>query len=109
MLGDLKEEERKRLTIVPKSMNLDAYAALIDFADFFISGDTGPLHIGAARKVSKTGTRKFRNRTYVVSVFGATNARMSGYDSTDPLFRPPIRMFPHAVTFPKAPAATSPA
>jgi ADP-heptose:LPS heptosyltransferase len=88
LMGDLTEEERKRVTVVPKTMNLDAYAALLDFTDVFISGDTGPLHIGAARKFSKTGNRKFRNRTYVVSVFGATNARMSGYDSTDPLFPP---------------------
>lgn len=87
-MGELTAGERERLTLVPKTMNLDAYAALIDCADIFISGDTGPLHIGAARKVSRTGNRKFRNKTYVVSVFGATNARMSGYDSTNPLFPP---------------------
>ncbi len=84
----LSESERARLTVVPKTLELDAYAALLDFSDIFISGDTGPLHIGAARKVSKTGNIKFRNKTYVVSVFGATNARMSGYDSTNPLFPP---------------------
>lgn len=84
----LTGEERSRLTIVPKTLALDAYAALVDSADIFISGDTGPLHIAAARKVSKSGNIRFRNRTFVVSVFGATNARMSGYDSTDPRFPP---------------------
>jgi len=88
LVEKLSENEKTRLTIVPKSLELDAYAALLDFSDIFISGDTGPLHIGAARKVSKTGNVKFRNKTYIVSVFGATNARMSGYDSIDPLFPP---------------------
>ena len=88
LMEKLSADEKIRLTVVPKTLGLDAYAALLDFADIFISGDTGPLHIGAARKVSKTGNIQFRNKTYVVSVFGATNARMSGYDSTDPLFPP---------------------
>lgn len=88
LIEKLTEGEKAKLTVVPKTMDLDAYAALLDFADAFISGDTGPLHIGAARKVSKTGNIHFRNKTYIASVFGATNARMSGYDSTNPLFPP---------------------
>jgi ADP-heptose:LPS heptosyltransferase len=88
LLQKLTDGEKLKLSVVPKTLDLDAYAALLDFADIFISGDTGPLHIGAARKISKTGNVKFRNKTFVISVFGATNARMSGYDSTDPLFPP---------------------
>lgn len=105
----LTEKEKSRLTVVPTRLGLDAYAALLDFMDVFISGDTGPLHIGAARKLSKSGNIRFRNRTFVVSVFGATNARMSGYDSTNPLFPPPTRTPHPAVMFPKAPVATLPA
>jgi len=52
----------------------------------FISGDTGPLHIAAARKVSPTGRHPVRNRTAVLSFFGATPARLSGYDSSQPGF-----------------------
>lgn len=77
----LPPEQGREAIIVPASFPLDAYAALIDSCDVFISGDTGPLHVAAARKYSRTGRFKFRNRTAVLSVFGATPARMSGYDS----------------------------
>jgi ADP-heptose:LPS heptosyltransferase len=75
-----------KTTLVPASLPLEAYAALIDFCDVYVSGDTGPLHIGAARKFSRSGRFAFRNRTAVLSVFGATPARMSGYDSFRPGF-----------------------
>jgi ADP-heptose:LPS heptosyltransferase len=88
LLENLSADEKKNVVIIPQTLPIDAYAALVDFADVFISGDTGPLHIAAARKVSKTGNVKFRNKTFVISVFGATPARMSGYDSTNPLFPP---------------------
>ena len=88
ILDALTADEQKKVVVVPRTLSLDGYAALVDFADVFISGDTGPLHIAAARKISRTGKAKFRNRTFVISVFGATPARMAGYDSTDPLFPP---------------------
>jgi ADP-heptose:LPS heptosyltransferase len=88
LVENLSADEKKNVVVIPCSMPIDAYAALVDFADVFISGDTGPLHIAAARKFSKTGNVKFRNKTFVISVFGATPARMSGYDSTNPLFPP---------------------
>ncbi len=86
LLEKMTEAERGKMTIVPTSLSLDGYSALIDFTDVFISGDTGPLHMAAARKVSKSGNFKFKNKTFVISIFGATPPRMSGYDSTDPLF-----------------------
>ncbi|SRR5579871_323961 len=88
LLEALSDDEKKRVEIVPSTLPIDAYAALVDLVDVFVSGDTGPLHIAAARKCSKTGNVKFRNKTFVISVFGATPARMSGYDSTNPLFPP---------------------
>ncbi|HVZ81678.1 MAG TPA: glycosyltransferase family 9 protein [bacterium] len=88
ILEGLDPQERRRVVLVPTSLPIDAYTALIDKADVFVTGDTGPLHIAAARKRSKSGNSEFRNRTFVVSVFGATPAHMSGYDSTDPLFPP---------------------
>jgi heptosyltransferase II len=86
LLDKMTPGEKAKITIVPKTVSLDAYGALIDFCDVFISGDTGPLHIAAARKVSKSGEFRFRNKTFVISIFGATPPRLSGYDSTNPLY-----------------------
>lgn len=77
-----------RVKIIPADLPLEAYAALIDFCDVFVSGDTGPLHLAAARKYSQTGRYVFFNRAAVLSIFGATPARMSGYDSFQPGFLP---------------------
>jgi ADP-heptose:LPS heptosyltransferase len=86
LIEKMTTQGKSKFTIVPTSMSLDGYSALIDFTDVFISGDTGPLHMAAARKVSKSGNYPFRNRTFVISIFGATPPRMSGYDSTHPLY-----------------------
>lgn len=76
------------IRVVPRSMPLEVYSALADFADVFITGDTGPMHVAASRRVSRSGRRRFRNRTAVLSLFGATVPRMSGYDSTRPGYLP---------------------
>jgi ADP-heptose:LPS heptosyltransferase len=86
LLEKMTPEEKSKITIVPATVSLEAYGALIDFADVFISGDTGPAHMAAARKVSKSGKFQFRNKTFVITIFGATPPRLSGYDSTDPLY-----------------------
>jgi len=75
---------RPKVRLIPRSMRVDAYGALLDLADLFVTGDTGPLHLAASRKVSRTGRHSFRNRTAILSVFGATTPRMSGYDSFQP-------------------------
>jgi ADP-heptose:LPS heptosyltransferase len=82
LLATLPAAMQQGVHIVPRSMPLDAYAALIDLADVFISGDTGPLHLAAARRYARSGRHQFRNRTAVLSFFGATPPRMSGYDSS---------------------------
>jgi hypothetical protein len=84
--------------VVPAAFPLEVYAALIDHCDLFISGDTGPLHIAAARKRTKDGPERFVNRTAVFSVFGATPPRMSGYDDLRPGFLPSGQDAP-SVTF----------
>jgi ADP-heptose:LPS heptosyltransferase len=84
LLAGLPRAVQGRVRIVPPSMPLDTYAALIDFADAFVSGDTGPLHLAAARRYARSGRHQFRNRTAVLSIFGATPPRMSGYDSVRP-------------------------
>jgi ADP-heptose:LPS heptosyltransferase len=75
---------RSRLRIIPKAMSLEGYAALMDWADVMITGDTGPLHLAAARRYARSGRHRFRNRTAVLSLFGATIPRFSGYDSAQP-------------------------
>lgn len=84
----LTATERNATAMVPDWWPLETFAALIDFADLFISGDTGPLHIAAAWKNVKDGKNGFVNRTSVFSVFGATPSRMSGYDHFQPGYVP---------------------
>lgn len=88
LLDSVPSELRSKIRIIPKSMRLEVYSALIDFADVFVSGDTGPLHLAASRRYSRTGNHQFRNRTAVLSFFGATMPRMSGYDSFQSGFLP---------------------
>lgn len=73
-----------KVRLIPKSMGVEAFGALIDAADVFVTGDTGPLHLAASRKYSRTGHFPFRNQTAILSFFGATTPRMSGYDSFQP-------------------------
>ena len=86
ILRGLPISDQKKITIIPATIPLDTYAALIDLCDIFITGDTGPLHIAAARKIPKSGGHKFRNKTAVISIFGATPPRIYGYDSNQPGF-----------------------
>ena len=71
---------REKLVIVPR-LPIGAYAALIDACDMFLSSDTGPAHIAASRKVALSEYGSVRNHTSVVTVFGAGDSRMYGYDS----------------------------
>lgn len=86
--ASLSPRLQARVKIVPADLPVAAYAAFIDLCDVFVSADTGPLHIAAARRESRTGRFQFRNRTAVLGVFGATPARMSGYDSLQPGYLP---------------------
>jgi len=94
---------RARTLSVPAALPAPAYAALLDRVDVFVSADTGPLHWGAARKISRSGKRFFGNHTTVYSLFGATPARMSGYDSTEPGFLPAWQDAPSAAYLSHAP------
>jgi len=85
---------RERLTIIPPELPLVVFAALLDLADVFLTGDTGPLHLAAARRYSRSGRHAFRNRTAILSWFGATMPRMSGYDSARPGYLAPSQDAP---------------
>jgi heptosyltransferase-2 len=94
LVSSLEPRLRSLTRIVPKTLSLSGYAALTDLCDVFITGDTGPLHLAAARKHSRSGNRPFRNRTAVLALFGATPARMSGYDSSQPGYLPASQSAP---------------
>jgi ADP-heptose:LPS heptosyltransferase len=88
LVATLPPSIRSKAVLVPAGLSLEAYTALIDLCDVFVTGDTGPMHLAAARRSSRSGRHDFRNRTAVLSIFGATPARMSGYDSFQPGFLP---------------------
>lgn len=94
---------QRRTLLVPAALSAPAFAALLDRMDVFVSGDTGPLHWGAARKASRTGRRSFRNRTAVYSLFGSTPPRLLGYASSGPGFLPAWQDAPSAVFLSQAP------
>ncbi len=88
IVATLPSSLRSKAVLVPASLSLEAYTALVDLCDVFVTGDTGPMHLAAARRSSRSGRHDFRNRTAVLSIFGATPARMSGYDSFQPGYLP---------------------
>jgi ADP-heptose:LPS heptosyltransferase len=82
----LPPEAKEKIIIVNAGFNIDEYTALIDLSDIFITGDSGPLHLAAARKFSRDRRISFRNRTAVFSIFGGTPAKIYGLDSKTPGF-----------------------
>ncbi len=88
IIATLPPSLRSKAVLVPAGLSLEAYTALVDLCDVFVTGDTGPMHLAAARRLSRSGRHDFRNRTAVLSIFGATPARMSGYDSVRPGYLP---------------------
>jgi ADP-heptose:LPS heptosyltransferase len=81
LLSVLPSSCSERITVIPKDTPIDVYAALIDHSDVFITGDTAPLHIAAAKKIIVDSELRFRNSTAVVGIFGATSSKIYGYDS----------------------------
>ena len=88
LMNSLPPEARRNIFIVPVSMAIEVYAALVDLVDIFFSGDTGPLHLAAARKFERGSGKSLRNKTAVFSIFGGTPPRIYGYDSKTPGFIP---------------------
>lgn len=81
ILKELPTSLRKKIVVIPKNTGIGVYASLIDHSDMFISGDTGPMHIAAAKKFMINSENSFKNSTAIVSIFGATSAKIYGYDS----------------------------
>lgn len=86
ILAGLGPGVRDRVLPAPADLPLPELAVLVDRCDGYVGGDTGPLHIAAARKLDPGGAEVFRNATAVVGVFKATDPRIYGYDSRDARF-----------------------
>ena len=83
VIDSLDSVSQRKVVIVPH-MSIGSYVALIDASDMYISGDTGPLHIAATKKISPKDSAPMRNRTVILAIYGATDSRMYGYDSEQP-------------------------
>jgi ADP-heptose:LPS heptosyltransferase len=94
ILEKLDKNIQVKIIIVPKTVSLEMYAALIDCCDVFITGDTGPLHIAAAEKRCTDSSILFRNKTSIVSIFGATPNRLYGYASDRVGYQPAFQNAP---------------
>ncbi len=81
ILNEISSSLRDKVIVIPKNIGIGVYAALIDNSDVFISADTGPLHIAAAKKYIIDSDNSFKNSTAIVGIFGATSPKIYGYDS----------------------------
>ncbi len=98
LLERLSPPLRRKVTVVPDSLPIDVYAALIDACAVFITADTGPMHVAAARKECPDREGIFVNRTALAGLFGPTLPRVYGYDSATAGYLPanqdaPSRVF----------------
>ncbi len=81
LLDNIPAPLKGKLIVLDKKVSLDTYASLLDICDLFITGDTGPMHIAAARKIAVNNTVAFKNRTAIVGIFGSSDPEIYGYDS----------------------------
>ncbi len=81
LLAEIPSHLRKKITIIPSDTDIDIYTGLIDNVRILISGDTAPIHIAAAKKYILDSNNSFNNSTAIISIFGATSAKIYGYDS----------------------------
>lgn len=97
ILNEISSSQREKVIVVPKNIGIDVYAALIDNSDIFISADTGPLHIAAAKKYIINSNNSFKNSTAIVGIFGATSAKIYGYDSFSSKYFPSAQNAPSKI------------
>ena len=81
ILNSLPVDLKRKIIIIPENIPIDVYSVISDLAEMFISGDTGPMHIAAARKILVGSPGYFNNSTALVEIFGATSSKIYGYDS----------------------------
>ncbi|MDZ7724367.1 MAG: glycosyltransferase family 9 protein [candidate division KSB1 bacterium] len=77
----LSPEHQKKTILLEKHAPLSVYASLVDLCDSYVTGDTGPMHIAAARKTLSNSEKPFTNKTSIISLFKATEPKIYGYSS----------------------------
>ncbi len=77
----LEALDATKIVTTPERLPLLDFAALVDCCAGYVGGDTGPLHVAAARKYCPVDRRPHRNQTVVTGVFKATDPRVYGYDT----------------------------
>lgn len=97
LLDNIPAPLREKLIVLDNTLSLDTYASLLDVCDLFITGDTGPMHIAAARKIAVNNTQAFKNRTAIVGIFGSSDPRIYGYDSFEDTYGEPSQDAPSKV------------
>ncbi len=102
ILGSIELSLRAKLIEVYRPA-FPVFAALVDACTVFVSGDGGPLHIAAARRIASSGNIEMKNSTTIVTIFGATDSRMYGYDSELPGYLPANQNAPSKVFVAKVP------
>ena len=88
LFSNLPLSLRKRVVLLSKKLPINVCAALVDACEVFITGDTGPMHVAAARKIARGAGYSFRNQVALVTLYGASDARIYGYDSFKPGYEP---------------------
>ncbi len=81
LLAEIPSHLRKKITIIPRDTEIDIYTGLVDNVRILITGDTAPIHIAAAKKYILDSNNSFNNSTAIIGIFGATSAKIYGYDS----------------------------
>ena len=81
LMAEIPAHLRKKITIIPRDTEIDIYTGLVDNVRILITGDTAPIHIAAAKKYILDSNNSFNNSTAIIGIFGATSAKIYGYDS----------------------------
>jgi ADP-heptose:LPS heptosyltransferase len=81
ILNQIPENLKEKIILFPLDTPIDEYAVLTDKADVYISADTGPMHIAATEKLIMDSEQRFKNKTAIIGIFGATPSKLYGYDS----------------------------
>jgi len=81
LMAEIPSHLRKKITIIPRDTEIDIYTGLIDNVRILITADTAPIHIAAAKKYIIDSKKRFKNSTAIIGIFGATCAKIYGYDS----------------------------
>ncbi|MFC1485083.1 glycosyltransferase family 9 protein [bacterium] len=85
LIASVPKQFKSKIKILPKTLLISIFTAILDRCNIVITGDTAPLHIASARKKISNPKNKNTiciNKTKVTGIFGASPDKIYGYDST---------------------------